>query len=69
MEKQQEGSSCVSMDRVRLFTIYLNAFSTAAIQDRDSLKEQIELAEDAQRHLQQQIEVSVQPLDSPFFKQ
>ncbi|CAO3663967.1 unnamed protein product [Umbelopsis vinacea] len=57
LEKQQEGSSCVSKDRFRLFTIYLNAFSTAAIQDRDALKEQIELAEDAQRHLQQQIEL------------
>lgn len=53
----------------QVVTIYLNAFSTAAIQDRDGLKEQIELAEDAQRHLQQQIEVSVQPLDSPFFEQ
>jgi hypothetical protein len=32
--------------------------STTAIQDRDNLREQIELAEDFRHHLQQQIEVN-----------
>lgn len=58
MEKQQEGSLGSNRKHINDSVVYLINVIHSAIQDRDNLREQIELAEDFRHHLQQQIEVT-----------
>lgn len=57
LEKQQEGAYDQNERRIYGYIVYLINVIHSAIQDRDNLREQIELAEDFRHHLQQQIEV------------